>query len=353
MGSSYKRLALMGAAIAALIVSAAFFGTTSSASAAKKSRAPSLTSPLTAAGSQFATPARHRLKRPKAPNVVLYDQYDNDSLNGTSSQNFEADFDAYDDETADDFVVPGGETWNVNQVDAAGQYSAAGPMTSANVTFYSDAGGLPGSQVATRPNMSVVDSAGSITIAIPSAVTLGSGHYWVSVQANLDFNVGGQWYFEDRTVQSNAEAAWQNPGGGFGICPTWGGRQSTCGIDPGVPDQMFRLSGTTGGGGPTCSGGPITINDAGPASPYPSTCVVSGLSGAINDVNVTFTGLNHTWPDDIDMLLVSPDGQNATIMSDAGGSNDLIDCDPDARRSGVAGAAGLRSDHLSWQLYAG
>ena len=39
MGSSYKRLALMGAAIAALIVSAAFFGTTSSASAAKKSRA--------------------------------------------------------------------------------------------------------------------------------------------------------------------------------------------------------------------------------------------------------------------------------------------------------------------------
>ena len=53
MGSSYKRLALMGAAIAALIVSAAFFGTTSSASAAKKSRAPSLTSGLTAAGSQL------------------------------------------------------------------------------------------------------------------------------------------------------------------------------------------------------------------------------------------------------------------------------------------------------------
>ncbi len=225
MGSSYKRLALMGAAIAALIVSAAIFGTTSSASAAKKSRAPSLTSGLTAAGSHLATPARHRLKRPKAPNVVLYDQYDNDSLNATSSQNFEADFDAFDDETADDFVVPGGETWNVNQVDAAGQYfNGTGPMVSANVTFYSDAGGLPGSQVATRPNMSVVDSGGSIVIALPSAVTLGSGHYWVSVQANMDFGVGGQWGFEDRTVQSNAEAAWQNPGGGFGVCPTWGGR---------------------------------------------------------------------------------------------------------------------------------
>ena len=105
-------------------------------------------------------------------------------------------------------------------------------MTSANVTFYSDASGLPGSQVATRPNLSVVDSAGSIMIAIPTAVELTAGHYWVSVQANLDFNVGGQWYFEDRTVQSNAEAAWQNPGGGFGICPTWGGRQSTCADRP-------------------------------------------------------------------------------------------------------------------------
>ena len=40
-----------------------------------------------------------------------------------------------------------------------------------------------------------------------------------------------------------------------------------------------------------------------------------------------FTGLNHTYPDDIDMLLVSPDGQNATIMSDSGGSTDLVGCD--------------------------
>ena len=325
MGSSYKRLALMGAAIAALIVSAAFFGATSSASAAKKSRLPSLTGRATS-GSQSVR--SHHLKAPKAPNVVLYDQYDNDSLNATSSQNFEADFDAFDDETADDFVVPGGETWNINQVDAGGQYfNGPGPMISANVSFYADAGGLPGSQVATRPNMTVVDSGGSIVIAIPSAVTLGSGHYWVSVQANMDFAVGGQWGFEDRLVQSNAEAAWQNPGGGFGVCPTWGGRNSTCGIDPGVPDQVFRLSGTTGGGGPSCSGGPITINDDGPATPYPSTCVVSGLSGEINDVNLTFTGLNHTYPDDIDMLLVSPDGDNATIMSDTGGSTDLVGCD--------------------------
>ena len=97
-------------------------------------------------------------------------------------------------------------------------------MDSANVNFYSDSGGLPGSQVATRPNLTVGDTNGSLTISIPSAVTLPAGHYWVSVQANMDFPVGGQWGWTDRTVQSNNEAAWQNPGGGFGVCPTWGAR---------------------------------------------------------------------------------------------------------------------------------
>ena len=92
-------------------------------------------------------------------------------------------------------------------------------MASANVNFYSDASGLPGSQVATRPGLTVGDTAGSLTIAIPSAVSLPAGHYWVSVQANMDFGTGGQWGWTDRTVGSNNEAAWQNPGGGFGICP--------------------------------------------------------------------------------------------------------------------------------------
>ena len=43
------------------------------------------------------------------------------------------------------------------------------------------------------------------------------------------------------------------------------------------------------------------------------------MSGSITDVNVQINGLSHTYPDDIDMLLVSPGGQNAIFMSDAGG----------------------------------
>ncbi len=62
---------------------------------------------------------------------------------------------------------------------------------------------------------------------------------------------------------------------------------------------------------------------SGIASPYPSVVNVSGLPTAIRRANVTLTNLSHTFPDDIDMLLVGPDGQNALIMSDVGGSTDL------------------------------
>jgi subtilisin-like proprotein convertase family protein len=68
--------------------------------------------------------------------------------------------------------------------------------------------------------------------------------------------------------------------------------------------------------------GTITIPD-GQASPYPSAISVSGLSGTILDVNATLTGIGHTFPDDIDVLLVGPLGQKVTLMTDVGGGSDV------------------------------
>jgi subtilisin-like proprotein convertase family protein len=62
----------------------------------------------------------------------------------------------------------------------------------------------------------------------------------------------------------------------------------------------------------------ITIPDSGIGSPYPSQINVGGLPQAIRKMRVTLF-LNHTFPDDVDLLLVGPGGQNAIIMSDAGG----------------------------------
>jgi subtilisin-like proprotein convertase family protein len=60
-----------------------------------------------------------------------------------------------------------------------------------------------------------------------------------------------------------------------------------------------------------------------PANPYPSNIVVAGLSGTVTKVSVRL-GVNHTFPDDLDVLLVGPGGQTALLMSDVGGDADTM-----------------------------
>lgn len=65
----------------------------------------------------------------------------------------------------------------------------------------------------------------------------------------------------------------------------------------------------------------IVIPDNTTANPYPSTIKVSGFKkGKITDVDVRLRGLNHGFADDVDVLLVAPDGETALLMSDVGGS---------------------------------
>jgi len=67
----------------------------------------------------------------------------------------------------------------------------------------------------------------------------------------------------------------------------------------------------------------ITIPDAGNATPYPSAINVSGLGGTVSNVTVTLRNLTHTWPADVDVLLVGPGGQKVLLMSDTVGGNAL------------------------------
>jgi hypothetical protein len=70
----------------------------------------------------------------------------------------------------------------------------------------------------------------------------------------------------------------------------------------------------------------IVINDSGSpptaATPYPSTNLVTGLNGMIiTKVTVSLFGFTHSFPSDVDVVLVGPQGQNAIVLSNVGGSS--------------------------------
>jgi hypothetical protein len=67
-------------------------------------------------------------------------------------------------------------------------------------------------------------------------------------------------------------------------------------------------------------GGAITINASGAATPYPSDLLVAGVVEPVSGLRVTLANLSHSWPADVDILLVGPQGQNVILMSDAGSS---------------------------------
>jgi subtilisin-like proprotein convertase family protein len=68
----------------------------------------------------------------------------------------------------------------------------------------------------------------------------------------------------------------------------------------------------------------LDVTTSGPA-PYPSTITVSGAPTTTFDVDVTLSGLSHPDLTEVDVLLVGPTGQQATVLSDAVGSGPYTD----------------------------
>jgi uncharacterized repeat protein (TIGR01451 family) len=81
----------------------------------------------------------------------------------------------------------------------------------------------------------------------------------------------------------------------------------------------FNLPGTTS----FANAAAITIPESGSALAYPSTINVSGLTGLVDKVTVTLSNINHRFPHDVNVLLVSPAGRSVVLMSHAGGGHSL------------------------------
>jgi subtilisin-like proprotein convertase family protein len=93
------------------------------------------------------------------------------------------------------------------------------------------------------------------------------------------------------------------------------GTNDSFGIDGWWFDSVTLETATTG-----ANTNQINISSAGTASPYPSAIQISGLNGVVTDVAVGLENFSHTLPDDVDILLVSPNGRNIILMSDSGGN---------------------------------
>ena len=102
-------------------------------------------------------------------------------------------------------------------------------------------------------------------------------------------------------------------------------------LDLGTVSFPIRLGSTVTSVTAGANAGAIAIPGVGtgaaagaPANPYPSTINISGVAGTVSKVTATLTGLSHTFPGDVDILLVGPGGQKVILMSDVGGGTDAV-----------------------------
>jgi hypothetical protein len=193
--------------------------------------------------------------------VILYDQYNNVSLWGALSEDDSTNYGKDTSQAADDFTVPPGQTWIINQVEAAGIYldpEDGKDDESVDITFFQGVGFMPGPEVSAQDDISYTtsppDSVEAHIIPVPptpspqanvsfaariNPVTLSSGVYWLSVQVRKGSLDSLDWLWAERLVIDNHEALLRSKNMS---CEPWV-RLTNCfrtsSVD--VPDRAFDL----------------------------------------------------------------------------------------------------------------
>ena len=186
-----------------------------------------------------------------APDATCFTNAGTDTANAILSQNFTdagGTYDAYDSQAADDFKVKAGKKCVANGLSVTGQFfNGTGPAESLTVTYYADKSHHPGKVVksfagldaSTGPSFNVSHGKATLKATADKAKS-----FWVSPVVDMAFGGGttGEWGWEVQSEITGNEANWQNPGGGFGICPTWDTITTCIGV---TGDFMFSVKGKT------------------------------------------------------------------------------------------------------------
>jgi hypothetical protein len=136
--------------------------------------------------------------------------------------------------SADDFIIPTGNNWDINSIGVYGHYwnGSGGPVDNFIVGIYSDNNGLPGTLLYTQSGLPYSESSGLFLIDFTQTISLPAGHYWISVMAHMALDPNGQWgWLIHAKPQINYEFANQDPdqllGGGWPT--TWDSGSNTIG----------------------------------------------------------------------------------------------------------------------------
>ena len=181
-----------------------------------------------------------------ATGVVLFDQTGTAAPPNadSSAPNFSPSNDlggGTTDRGADDFTVPVGATWAINEIDVTGAFAAATTGSTVNVYLYANDAGKPGAELFSQLGITAT-GAPNFVVPLTGAPALTAGTYWVTVQY-VTGGGGSYWSWGTSTVQRGNPAQWRSTNGGT-PCPvdTWSVR-TTC-FTGTNPDQVFVLKGT-------------------------------------------------------------------------------------------------------------
>lgn len=93
-------------------------------------------------------------------------------------------------------------------------------------------------------------------------------------------------------------------------------------------EYPYKSGDVEGGWSLTLTTGPVAERipargTSGPADPYPITTRIDATDSVITDLDVQIYGIWHQRPQDLDLLLVGPQGQSTILMSDACGNTEV------------------------------
>lgn len=150
--------------------------------------------------------------------------------------------------TADDFVIPAGETWTINYVYTEGFSNVSVLPDAFGVEFYADANGKPGTLISAEDVVPADINFATQDLTLSNPVVLSSGQYWISVYGVYEGSTGltdTRWNWYTGTTPIGNEASLNDFAGLFGIGAGWF-YLSEIGVAD-APSCSFQIEGTKGG----------------------------------------------------------------------------------------------------------